>query len=109
MAAAAPWSAAGATFLAPRADATGRRWRWAVPWPRVALSAALVFGGGACAISGLALPSLAAGVAGALMLVPGVWAARVYAGVLLRGEAAAAPAVFFDEVEVDGENGDGGA
>ena len=80
--------------------------RFATPWPRVALAGGLLVAGFGCAVTAAVQQSLAAAVAGALMLVPGAWAARVYLGVLCRGEEAAQPRVFFDEVEV-GEEGAG--
>ena len=87
-------------FFSVREDAsTGRRWRWSIPWFRVILAVLLTIIGFSLSIAGLSLRSFELGITGVIMFVPGVFASRVYAGVLWRGEEVTRPDVFFEQVD----------
>lgn len=81
-------------------DASGRRWRYAFPLPRVALAAVLLFAGVVCAIAAIATRSLALIISAALTGAPGAWATHVYV-TAYRGGVVQRPDVFFEVVELD--------
>ena len=89
-------------MLAERIEASGRRWRYAVPRTRVALSVALLVTGFALAAAALAKQSLELGIASALALLPGAWGSRVYYGIYYNNEAEHTrfPLVWLEEIEI---------
>jgi hypothetical protein len=95
-----PLQPTNSSFFSLREDAsTGRRWRWSIPWARVILAVLLTIIGLSLSIAGLSLRSFELGITGLIMLVPGLFASRVYAGVLWRGEEVTRPDVFFEQVD----------
>jgi len=63
----------------------GRTWRYKLPILRLVLAVVLLLTGLILSIVGLALTSLACGVSGVLMLLPGGFATYMYYRILKRG------------------------
>ena len=87
-------------FAVSHDELTGRRWRYRIPRSRVAFSVLLLLFGVALLASGLALPSLAATIVGALCVLPGAYASFAYYRIYTTGSISGSPATFLEIEEL---------
>lgn len=92
----------GSDPFAVRSDLSGRRWTYRLPLLRVSLSVFFLLQGIILLPVGLALPSLACTVIGALSLLPGGFATYSYY-LIYRGTFTGNYSTFLDTVELEDE------